>query len=103
MITKEVAGTLIDQAAFKLFDNLMGVIDKWQKNPVSTAFSDAIKNKTGGFDIDVPKMDKDGKIELDESNEPIMLNINIWDVIVNSEGQTLQVFLFKRITGEDLA
>jgi hypothetical protein len=102
MITKEVAGTLIDQAVFILFDNLMEVINKWQKNPVSVAFSEAIKNKIGGFDITIPKMDEEGNIELDENNNPILLKVNVWDVVVNDKGETLQKFLYERITGETI-
>lgn len=102
MLTNEVARTLIDQAVFVLFDNLIDVINKWEKNPVSTAFSDAIKNKTGGFDIDIPKIDKNGKVELDQDKNPLLLKMNIWDVVVNTEGHTLQAFLYHRITGEVL-
>ena len=103
MITKEVAGTLIDQAVFILFDNLIDVITKWEKNPVSTALSDAIKNKTGGFDIDIPKRNNEGEIELDQDKKPVLLKVNIWDVVVNAEGHTLQSYVFFRITGKLLA
>lgn len=95
MITKEVAGTLIDQYVFVLFDNLLDVIAKWKENPVSTVFADAIKNKMGGFPIDIPDPAEDP-----ESGKTILLDI--WDVVVNEEGNSLQKFLYKRITGEGL-
>lgn len=84
MLTKEVAGTPIDQAVFKLFDNIMLPIQKWQNNPTSKAFFDAIDNKDGGFDL------------------PLAPNVtlNIWDVDVSTVPPkviTLQQFLKGRI------
>ncbi|BBI90646.1 hypothetical protein HYO65_gp254 [Tenacibaculum phage PTm1] len=84
MLTNEVAGTLIDQAVFQLFDNIMVDIQKWQNNPVSTAFMDAVNEKKGGFELQLSPTVK----------------LNIWDINVsrNPEKQySLQYFMQERL------
>lgn len=90
MLTKEVAGSPIDQAVFTLFDNLMDTINGWKENPVSNSFSNAIQNKLGGFEMDVPIKNEVGEI--------VIQRMNIWDVVVGDKGNTLQQFLLHRIT-----
>lgn len=84
MLTKEVAGSPIDQAVFVLFDNIMFAIQRWQNNPVSTAFTDAINSKMGGFEIPISQTE----------------TMNIWDINVSSNPDnpySLQTFLLFRL------
>lgn len=82
------------KAVTQLVDNLFSPIHKWQEDLNSSAFSDAIAIKDGGFNVWI---DGSGEMHMVDPGSAAMMNI--YDVPVDVQGNTLQAFLLGRLTG----